>query len=162
MKNKKQEKKWRYVKRIEEMDDETLRKRINDAMSYKIENKIRPIPYLGKEEIVIEYSYPELQARCPMTGVKDWYKIRLKYIPNKLIPELKSLKFYFWGYEDLPISHEHIIAKIYREFKRAIKPKKLAILLYVAERGEFVTTIAIGDKELLYFQRPIEEENYAR
>lgn len=158
----KKKKEWKYVKRIEEMNDKTLRKRIEEAMEYEIENKIRPIPYIGGEEIIIEYSYPELQARCPMTGVKDLYKIRLKYIPDKLIPELKSLKLYFWGYENLPISHEHLIVKIYNDFKKVIKPRKLAILLYVAERGEFVTTIAIGDKELLSFSRPPQEENFAR
>lgn len=144
------------------MSDIELRKRVKDAMGYEIKNKIRIIPYFGVEKLTIEYSYPELQARCPMTGLKDLYKIRIKLIPNKIIPELKSLKFYFFGYEELPVSHEHIIAKIYKDLKRAIKPRKMAIILYVATRGEIVTTIALGDKKLLEFSRPSEEENFAR
>lgn len=154
--------KWQFAKTIEQMSNEDLKKRIQDAMDFKIENKIRPIPYLGKEELVIEYSYLELQAKCPMTGIKDLYKVRLKFIPKKQIPELKSLKFYFCGYENLPISHEHIIAKIYKDFIEVVNPQKLAIVLYVAERGEFITTIVTGDKELISFSRPKEEENYAR
>ena len=153
--------KWNYVKRIEEMDDVALHNRIQAAMDYKIGNKIRPIPYIGKEKLVIEFSYPELLARCPMTGVKDLYKVRLKFIPNELTAELKSLKKYFWGYEDLPISHEHVAAKIYKDFKAAVKPKKIAILLMVASRGEFKTTISLGDEKLLKFMRPLREEKYA-
>ncbi len=154
--------KWNYAKTIEEMGDNELEKRIQDAMNYEIENKIRIIPYLGGEELMIEYSYPELQARCPMTGLKDIYKIRIKFIPNKSVPELKSLKFYFFGYEELPISHEHIIAKIYKDLKRSVSPRRMAIVLYAATRGEIVTTIALGDKELLEFSRPPKEENFIR
>lgn len=155
-------KQWNYVKKIEEMGDADLKKRIQEAMDFEIENKIRSIPYLGGEELAVEYSYPELSARCPMTGVKDLYKIRIKFVPDKLIPELKSLKLYLWGYENLPISHEHLAAKIYKDFMKAIRPRILGIVLYVAERGEFVTTIALGDKRALGFERPPQEENYGR
>jgi NADPH-dependent 7-cyano-7-deazaguanine reductase QueF len=72
------------------------------------------------------------------------------------------LKFYFIGYEELPISHEHIIVKICKDFKRIIEPKKIAIVLYVATRGEILTTVTLGDKELMKFSRPTEEENFAR
>lgn len=155
-------KKWNYAKTIEKMSDQELKRRIKDAMNFEIQNKIRPIPYIGGEELTIEYSYPELQAKCPMTGLKDIYKIRIKFIPDKIIPELKSLKFYFIDYEKLPISHEHIIVKICKDFKRIIKPKKIAIILYVATRGEILTIVTLGNKELMKFSRPVEEENFAR
>ncbi|MBW6440915.1 hypothetical protein K0B03_02665 [Patescibacteria group bacterium] len=155
-------KKWDYVKTIEKMSDQELKKRIVDAMNFEVQNKIRPVPYIGGEELIVEYSYSELQAKCPMTGLKDIYKIKIKFIPDKFIPELKSLKFYFTGYEELPISHEHIIAKIYQDFKRVISPKKIAIVLYVAARGEILTTVETGDKELVKFSRPAQEENFSR
>lgn len=155
-------KEWKYAGKIEEMSDKELKRRIQDAMDFEIKNKIRPIPYLGGEKLTIEYSYPELQARCPMTGLKDIYKVRMKFVPNKLIPELKSLQFYFYGYEDLSISHEHIIAKIYKDFKKTVAPEKMAIVLYVATRGEVVTTVALGDEDLLGFTRPDKEDNFAR
>ena len=154
-------KELKFVSRIEDMTDKELRERVKYGMDAEIKNKIRPVPYLGKKEVTVEYSYPELQGRCPMTRVKDMYKIRIKFIPNKFVPELKSLKFYFFGYEDFPISHEHLIAKIYKDFKFVLKPKKLAMELYVAARGELKTTVAIGDAELLSFGRPITEESFA-
>ena len=155
-------KKWTYAKTVEEMSDCELKERIKEAMAFEIPNNIRPMSYIGGEELTIEYSYPELQAKCPMTGLKDIYKIRIKFIPDNIIPELKSLKFYFFSYEELPISHEHLIAKIYKDFKKVIKPKKIAMILYVAERGEIITTVALGDKKLLEFGRPAQEENFAR
>jgi len=88
-------KKWNYAKTIEKMSNRELKRRIKDAMNFEIQNKICPIPYIGEEKLTVEYSYPELQAKCPMTGLKDIYKIRIKFIPDKIIPELKSLKFYF-------------------------------------------------------------------
>lgn len=141
-------KKWKYYRTIEKMSNRELEKRIRKTMDYKIENKIKSIPYIGGERLVVEYFYPELQARCPMTGLKDLYKIRIRFIPKKFIPELKSLKFYFIGYEDLPILHEHLIAKIYRDFKKAVRPEKIAIVLYAASRGEIATTVSTGNEKL--------------
>jgi len=155
-------KKWDYAPVIEKMTDEQLKQRIQDAMDFEIENQIRRIPYLGGKEIAVEFSYPELIARCPMTGIRDLYKVRLKFIPGEFTAELKSLKLYFWGYETLPISHEHVIAKIFQDFSLMIQPEKLAIQLLVAERGEFVTTIETGDKELLKFSRSEKAETFGR
>ncbi len=157
-----EEKKLDFVKRIEDMTDMQLKERIQYSMDYEIKNKIRPVPYLGGQKLFVEYSYPELQARCPMTGIKDLYKVRIKYIPDKFIPELKSLKFYFFGYEELPISHEHIAAKVHKDFLKALSPISLAIQVYVATRGELDTTIALGDANLLSFTREEREDNYAK
>ena len=129
------------------MSDEELRERIRFGLEYDIPHKIKSIPYLGKEKEIVEYLFAELEARCPMTEIKDQYAVTIRLIPNKLIPELKSLKLYFWDYEEerVPISHEHLAAKIYKEFKEKIKPKSLYLKLDVAGRGEIFTTIRVGD-----------------
>ncbi len=132
---------WNFKKTIEEMNDEELRERIQSAMDWENPNQIRKIPYLGGLDSFVEYIFPELVARCPMTGIKDIYKITLRCIPNQFVPELKSLKFYFFGFETLPISHEHLLAKIYKDFKEVIMPRQLNATLVVAERGELATTV---------------------
>lgn len=137
--------KFDYAPVIEKMTDEQLAKRIQEGMDYKIKNKIRPVPYLGEKEEVVEYRFPEFIARCPMTGIRDLYDISILIVPNKLIPELKSLKFYFWGYDELPISHEHIAAKLFKEIKGILAPTKLKIIVRTAERGEITTTVEVGD-----------------
>ena len=134
------------------MSDQEINLRSKKIMDMPLKEKIRAIDYCGKEEEIIEYKYEELIARCPMTSIVDIYRITLRIVPNDKIPELKSLKFYFWNYQDLPISHEHLGAKIYKDFKKFINPKKLYILIEVAGRGEIFTTIRLGDLSLENFK----------
>lgn len=138
-------KKWEYVGAIEEMSPKALEQRIKEVMAYEIEEKIVTMPYVGGEAEVVEYRCSELTAKCPMTGIRDFYEIVIKFIPNKLLPELKSLKRYFSGYDSLPISHEHLAAKIYKEFKAVVKPKKLQLVLDTSVRGGIKTVIRLGD-----------------
>jgi len=126
--------------KIEDMADEELAKVIQNAMDVEL-NTIRPIPYRGGLDQSVTYSYPELTANCPMTQIQDLYKVDIIFTPDKYIPELKSLKFYFLDYIGLPISHEHLQAKIYRDFKDAVKPKQLEVRLDVAVRGGIKTDI---------------------
>ena len=110
------DKKWDYRDKMEGMKGEELKKRIQEAMDFKIKNEIAQMPYLGGLEESVKYKTKELVAKCPVTGIMDLYTIEIDMIPDKWIPELKSLKFYFMGYETLPIGHEHLLAKIFKEF----------------------------------------------
>lgn len=132
-------KEFDFTKTIEEMSDKDLKQRIMDGYEHKMP-EIRPVPYIGVEQEVI-YEYPELTALCPMTGIQDLYTITIEFIPDKLIPELKSLKQYFLAFRDLPISHEHLNSKIAEEFRKAIKPALLIVTLNVAVRGGIKTTV---------------------
>ena len=136
----------KFVNKIEEMNDEELKKRIQFGMNFPIPHRIRPVPYMGRECEVVEYVFDELEARCPMTRIKDQYRVIIRFIPDKLIPELKSLKLYYWDYEEclVPISHEHLAAKIYQDFKETIKPEIMYLKLEVAGRGELYTTVRVG------------------
>jgi NADPH-dependent 7-cyano-7-deazaguanine reductase QueF len=136
---------WDYATQIEEMDDAALKKRIVEAMDHEIEAKIRPIPYVGGEREIVEYRYAEMTAKCPMTGLRDFYEVVIRFEPDQLIPELKSLKNYFVGYDDLPISHEHLAAKIYREIKETVNPVRLGLKLDTAVRGGIKTIVYLGD-----------------
>lgn len=136
---------WRYTDKIEEMSEKELETRIQAAMDHEISNKIVPIPYLAGAEETVEYHYPELTARCPMTGLRDLYAVTIRFKPQKRLPELKSLKMYFSGYDELPISHEHLAAKIYQEFKIVVAPAELNLKLDVAVRGGIKTTVVLGE-----------------
>jgi len=132
----------KYYSRIEEMSDAELKKRIEHSMIVELTNKIKVVPYMGKIDEIISYTYPELIARCPMTGVMDLYTIEIEYTPNLFIPELKSLKLYLWNYDQIPISHEHLFARIWKDFTDTVQPKWCGIILSVAPRGQVVTKIS--------------------
>ena len=131
----------RFANKMEGMQEKELEKRIRYAMDYEIKNKIRPIPYLGVKDEKVIHEYEELIGKCPVTNLPDLYKIKIEYIPIKLIPELKSLRFYFIGYENLPISHEHLVSKVFNDFTKIVEPKWIRIELNVAIRGGIKTTV---------------------
>lgn len=126
-------------RKIEEVSDKEIRGIIQTALTTPLP-EIRRMPYLGDTEQV-KYEYPELVANCPMTGILDTYKVTIKYTPNKWLSELKSLKFYFLGYQNMRIGHEHLCYRIKRDFQKQIKPKKLEVMLDVAVRGGITTTV---------------------
>jgi len=62
---------------------------------------------------VVEYEYPELTAVCPMTGLPDFYTVRIVFEPDKKLPELKSLKLYFVSFRNMGILHENLANRIH-------------------------------------------------
>jgi len=49
---------------------------------------------------------PEFTCVCPMTGQPDFATIRIRYVPDQHLVELKSLKLYLWSYRDEGAFHE--------------------------------------------------------
>jgi len=139
---------WDYQPRIEEMSPDQIKERITVAMEFVNEHPLTTIPYAGRVAQTVSYESAELIARCPMTGYPDFYRIKLTMVPGDLLPELKSLKIYYYGFADLPISHEHLAAKIYSEFCEAVKPLACRLELTVGIRGGIETAIVVGDKEI--------------
>lgn len=134
-----------FKRKIEEASVEEVRKVLELAYNAEMPELVA-IPYFGLEEEV-SYTYEELVALCPMTGIMDAYKVTITYTPNQYVCELKSLRFYFLAYRNLPITHELLLSKIWREFKEAVKPKSLKIELEVAVRGGVKTIIRKEWKE---------------
>ncbi len=112
---------------------------------------------------VVEYEYPELTAVCPMTGLPDFYTVRIVFEPDRKLPELKSLKLYFVSFRNEGILHENLANKILEDFKRAVEPKWVLIELFVNNRGGVYTTVRRywsrdGDNlnEILKFARDLQ------
>ena len=132
--------KWKYNKKMEKMPLEEVTERIKMVMSLPTYEKIKTIPYVGSEETV-SYETNELIARCPQTGIVDFYTLKITYIPKEKLPELKALKRYIMQFEEIPISHEHLADKIYKDFLKVVEPKELHLRLEVNIRGGIKTVI---------------------
>lgn len=79
----------------------------------------------------ITITIPEYTAICPKTGLPDFGTIIIRYRPNKLCLELKSLKMYILKYRNLGIFYENAVNKILRDITTACKPRWCMV------RGEF-------------------------
>ena len=63
----------------------------------------------------IEIVIPEFTSVCPKTGLPDFGKIVLRYVPDKLCLELKSYKMYLLAYRDVGIFQENVTNRILRD-----------------------------------------------
>ena len=104
--------------------------------------EIETVEYLYKgEDIFVEYKFSELTALCPKANLPDFYELKILMIPDKHLPELRSLKLYLIAFRNIGIFHEHLTMRIFNDFVRAVKPKFLNLELKVNVRGGIYTTI---------------------
>ncbi|OPY24778.1 MAG: 7-cyano-7-deazaguanine reductase [Methanobacterium sp. PtaU1.Bin097] len=134
-----------FKEKIEDMDFNEILTICKDSYAKKMPGIIT-IPYIGVTEKV-KYTFGELTALCPMTGLPDQYTITVTISPQNLLPELKSLKMYYISYRNLPISHEHLLSKIYTDILKTVNPIYLIVELDVAIRGGIKTIIRKDSRE---------------
>jgi 7-cyano-7-deazaguanine reductase len=97
-----------------------------------------PNQYPGYE---IEISIPEFTSVCPKTGLPDFGVITLRYVPDKLCLELKSLKMYTLAYRSLGIFNENVVNRILRDVVKACKPVEATVTGRFTPRGGLETKV---------------------
>jgi 7-cyano-7-deazaguanine reductase len=98
-------------------------------------------PYqYSHRRIVMEHVTPEFTCLCPFSGLPDFAKITIKYVPNKLCIELKSLKYYLLSYRQVKIFHEHVVNKILEDLVKVLDPIELEVIGEFNVRGGIYTT----------------------
>ena len=80
-------------------------------------------------EIVVDI--PEFTSVCPKTGLPDFGKLTIRYMPDKRCLELKSLKEYLLEYRSLGIFQENVVNRVLEDLVRAAKP------VWAVVKGDF-------------------------
>lgn len=83
---------------------------------------------------------PEFTCVCPKTGLPDFATLVIRYIPDKLCLELKSLKEYILFFRDVGIFHEHLVNKMLTDCAKACKPRQMVVEGVFNARGGIQTT----------------------
>jgi len=103
--------------------------------------------YEGRE-YEIEITCPEFTSICPRTGQPDFGVIRIKYVPDRLCIELKSLKLYIHSYRNVGEYHEHVTNKILDDIVGACNPIRAEVVGDFNVRGGIKTVVkAIFNKD---------------
>jgi len=89
----------------------------------------------------IKIEIPEYTSVCPKTGLPDFGKITIWYVPNKSCLELKSLKMYILGYRNLGIFYENAVNRILEDVVAACQPKKARVVGEFNPRGGISSVI---------------------
>lgn len=94
-------------------------------------------------DYTIDISYPEFTCLCPRSGYPDFATIKITYIPDKTVVELKSLKLFLNSYRDRAISHEEVTNEIFDSLKSLLKPRSLEVVGDFNVRGNVKTVITV-------------------
>ena len=102
-----------------------------------------PYQYVGNNiNVCIETD--EFTCLCPWTGLPDFAHLKIQYIPNKVVVELKSLKMYLQSYRMVGMVHESVVNSIIKDIKELLKPKQIYVELVFKIRGGITTTVSAG------------------
>src|SRR4030088_1543363 len=83
---------------------------------------------------------PEFTSVCPKTGLPDFGRLTIRYMPRETCLELKSLKEYLFTYRNLGIFQENIVNRVLEDVVRAAKPVRAVV------EGDFRPRGGIGTK----------------
>jgi 7-cyano-7-deazaguanine reductase len=89
----------------------------------------------------ISMECPEFTCVCPRTGQPDFAMIRIRYVPDQLCVELKSLKLYLWSFRNEGAFHEAVINKILDDLVQACRPRTMTVVGDFNVRGGIHTVI---------------------
>ncbi|MBN3032975.1 MAG: NADPH-dependent 7-cyano-7-deazaguanine reductase QueF [Candidatus Saganbacteria bacterium] len=93
-------------------------------------------------DYTVNIEFPEFTCVCPRTGLPDFATIKIEYIPDKLIVELKSLKLYFVSFRNIGTFHEDVVNKILDDLAAACQPRQMKIVGEFSVRGGIKTTVS--------------------
>ena len=91
----------------------------------------------------ISISFPEFTCLCPRSGYPDFATIKVLYVPDAKIVELKSFKLYLNAFRDRHISHEEVTNRIFSDLEKALAPRFLEVTGDFNPRGNVKTVVRV-------------------
>ena len=89
----------------------------------------------------IEFTIPEFTCLAPDSGFPDFATIRIRYIPDQKLVELKSLKLYINKFRDREIFHEAAVNRILDDLVALLDPRSIEVVGDFNVRGNIKTVV---------------------
>lgn len=106
--------------------------------SKELETFPNPAP---ERDYEIAFDCPEFTCLCPKTGQPDFAHFKIRYVPDKLCVELKSLKLYLWSFRDEGHFHEAVTNRILDDLVKATQPRRMVVEGNFFVRGGISTVV---------------------
>ncbi len=120
----------------------------------------RSFPFDGVEKVRPEfletfpYEYPAREAEvviatdewscvCPFSGLPDYGTLTVRYVPQAVCLELKSLKYYLVSFRTVGIYQEHAANRILEDLVAACRPQRMEVCLDYRLRGGLHTVVTV-------------------
>ncbi len=97
-----------------------------------------PFDYPGSATEVV-YETDEFTAVCPWTGLPDFALLTIRYVPDRSLVELKSLKYYLTSYRNVGILQEHAVNRILQDLVQLLQPVSMIVEAEYREGGGIKT-----------------------
>ena len=91
----------------------------------------------------VQFVFPEFTSVCPVTGQPDFATITVRYVPDQLCVEMKSLKLYFFSYRNKGIFYEAVTNTILDDLVAVLKPRRMTVIGDFAVRGGTAGTVTV-------------------
>jgi 7-cyano-7-deazaguanine reductase len=102
--------------------------------------EVVPNPHPDRDyEVALEI--PEFTCLCPKTGQPDFATIRVRYVPDRFLVELKSIKLYIWSFRNEGTFHEDVTNRILNDFVAAAAPRWIEVVGDFGVRGGIKTVV---------------------
>jgi len=117
-----------------------------DAMKYGTkliaESKLEAVPNdYPQRDYEIDLAIPEFTCLAPDSGFPDFATIRVHYIPDQRLVELKSLKLYINKFRDQEMFHETAVNRILDDLVALLEPRYLEVVGDFNVRGNIKTVV---------------------
>jgi len=99
-----------------------------------------PNPRPGRD-YEIAFECPEFTCLCPKTGQPDFATVSIRYVPERLCVELKSLKLYLWSFRDEGHFHEEVTNRILDDLVALVAPRRMTVVGDFKVRGGIHTVV---------------------
>ncbi len=119
-----------------------------EILEFDINSEDNFWPNEHKNGYIIDIELPEFMCKCPRSGYPDFATIKLSYIPNKRVIELKALKLYINSFSSRHISHENSANEIFNALYSKLDPKWMKIVADFNPRGNVHTIITVDSDNL--------------
>ena len=93
------------------------------------------------EPFLIEHIHEEFTSVCPLTGHPDFGRITIRYEPNDLCIELKSLKLYYHSFRNEGAFYEAVTNQILDDLVTACQPRRMTVTGDFRPRGGISTVV---------------------
>ena len=100
-----------------------------------------------KKNYMINIELPEFMCLCPRSGYPDFASLKLSYMPNKKVIELKAIKLYINSFMYRHISHENSTNEIFDALYSKLEPKSMKLIADFNPRGNVHTVIEIDSEK---------------
>ena len=107
-----------------------------------------PFEYAGSNTEVV-YETREFTSVCPWTGLPDFAGLSIRYVPDRLLVELKSLKYYLTSYRNVGILQEHAVNRIMNDLVDLLQPVTIMVEADYNDRGGIKTKATAKYERLL-------------